>query len=250
MAPRRPVRPQTQDPIAGALSAWRFWLLGALGGALLALALYYVAPPPFRARATVVVDANLEEAWVFFPDRQLFQFLARETERLEELAWSDAVMETVFAQSGIPMIELREGVLTLSHPSDGGWHLYATHPERVTAQTAAGAWANAFVAAAQAAVSASPELQAARQELEAAVAADADEAQLNELMEDISVIYEHTQGVSPYTEMHVSQSENLPAQRAVSQASYLFAGSLAGALAAALWVLVRPAVPQRANPRR
>lgn len=240
MAPRRPAKPQAHDPIAEALSAWRLWLLGALVGALLAFALYQVAPPAYQARATVVVDNNLEEAWVFFPDRQLFQFLARETERLEELTESDNVMNAVSAETGISVTELRGGMLTLSHPSDGGWHFYATHADRETAQAVASAWAQAFVDAARAAVTVSPELQAAREELEAAVNVGETESRLNELMQQVSAIYERTRGISPYTELQVSQSANLPSGRAASQASYLLVGSLVGALAALLWVFVRP----------
>src|SRR3989304_3900162 len=109
---------QQDDPLLQALEAWRLWLLGALIGALLAWLLFQVAPSPFRARATVVVDNKLEEAWVYFPDRQLFQFLARETAHLEELAWSDEVMQTVSAQSGpIPVQDLRGGMLQLGRPS-------------------------------------------------------------------------------------------------------------------------------------
>src|SRR3990170_314677 len=111
------------DPFLEALIAWWLWLLGAFVGALLAWLLFQIAPPAFRARATVVVDNNLEEAWVYFPDRQLFQFLARETEHLEELAWSDGVMQAVSAQVvGIPIQDLRGGILGLSQPADGGWH--------------------------------------------------------------------------------------------------------------------------------
>ncbi len=225
-------------------------MLGALVGALLAFAVYQIAPPAYRARATVVVDNNLEEAWVFFPDRQLFQFLARETERLEELTESDSVMNAVAAETGISVTELRGGMLTLSHPSDGGWHFYATHADRETAQAAAAAWAQAFVNEARAAVSVSPELQAAREELEAAVAAGESEGRLNELMEQVTAIHEGTRGVSPYTELQVSQSADLPSERSTSQASYLLVGSIVGALAAALWTLLRPSPAMSSRPRR
>jgi hypothetical protein len=250
MAARRPARPQAHDPIAEALSAWRLWLLGALVGAVLALVIYQIAPPAYRARATVVVDNNLEEAWVFFPDRQLFQFLARETERLEVLTESDTVLEAVATETGISVPDLRGGMLTLSHPSDGGWHFYATHADRETAQAAAAAWAQIFVDAARAAVSVSPELQAARDELEAAVAAGESDSRLNELMQEVSLAYEHTRGISPYTELHVSQAANLPTERAASQASYLLVGSIVGALATLLWAMLRPSAAISTRLRR
>lgn len=245
MPPKRsaPRKKSTQpdNPIIQALEAWRLWLLGALLGALLACALFLVAPPAFRARATVVVDNNLEQGWVYFPDRQLFQFLARETERLEELAWSDGVMQVVSVESGIPVQDLRGGILALSQPSDGGWHFYATHADADTAQLLAAAWAQTFVDAARAAVQHSPELQVARAALEAELLqADPDEARLNELMEAISVLSEHTKGISPYTELNLSQIADLPVDRSVSRSTYLFIGSLVGALAAPLWVLLSP----------
>ncbi|MEX2160792.1 MAG: hypothetical protein WD751_02665 [Anaerolineales bacterium] len=229
----------SEDPIAEILGAWRLWLLGALLGALAAWALFQFAPPAYRARATVVVDNNLEAAWVYFPDRQLFQFLARETERLEELAWSDQVMQTVSFQTGLAVTELRSGVLQLSQPADGGWHFYADHQEAPAAQAMASAWAQAFVAAARAAVAADPQLQAAREALNVELLSpDPDETRLRELTEQLSVLYEHTRGISPYTELSVSQAADLPLDRAVSQSAYLFVGSLAGALAAPLWVVL------------
>jgi hypothetical protein len=245
MAPRRPAKPQTYDPLTEALTSWRLWLVGALVGAILALGIYQVAPPAYRARATVVVDINLEEAWVYYPDRQLFQFLARETERLEEVAWSDDVIQQIMLRTGIPMGELRRQMLTLSHPSDGGWHFYATHADRETAKAIANAWANNFVGAARDAVNLSPELQAAREELETAVAAGENESRLNELMEQVAAVYEDTRGVSPYTELQVSQSADLPNERATNLASYLMVGSIVGALAGPLWLLLRPAPRRR-----
>lgn len=241
----RPAKNRLDDPLAEILESWRLWLLGAALGAVLAWALYLIVPPPYRAQATVVVDANLEEAWIYFPDRQLFQFLARETERLEELAWSDPVLQTVAEQSGIPVAELREDTLQLSQPSDGGWHFYAQTPDAATAQAAAGAWAAAFVDATRAAASASPELQAARVDLEEALSAgETDQARLNELMQAISAEYENTRGVSPYTEVTISQVADLPTERAMGLATYLLAGSVIGALAAPLWVLLR-STPKR-----
>lgn len=243
---------QQDDPLVEALEAWRLWLLGALIGAVLAGLLFQVAPSHFRAQATVVVDNNLEEAWVYFPDRQLFQFLARETERLEELAWSDGVMQIVSAQVvGTPIQDLRSGILDLSQPADGGWHFYANLPDAKTAQQLSSAWATAFVAAARAAVEVSPELATARADLEAELLqSEPDEAHLQALLEQIGVLSEQTKGISPFVELSLSQVADLPVERSVSTATYLLIGSLAGALVAWLWLLLAPATWRRLNHRK
>lgn len=238
----RPAKPfPKEDPIAEILESWRLWLLGALIGALLAWCLYLIAPPDYRARATVVVDNNLEEAWTFFPDRQLFQFLQRETERLEELAWSDAVMQRVSAASnGFSAEDLRGEILHLNQPSDGGWHFYADHADQNIAQTLASAWAQAFVDAARDAVQASPELQVARHELDDALSSDASAEDIQQITQRIAELAEQTKGISPFVELYVSQGDDLPVERSASQATYLLVGSMLGALASPLWVAMRP----------
>ena len=239
----RPAKPFSyQEPIAELLESWRLWLLGALIGALLAWGLYFIAPPDYRARATVVVDNNLEKAWKFFPDRQLFQFLQRETERLQELAWSDAVMQTVAASAdGIDVEKLRQGILKLSQPSDGGWHFYADSSDKNAAQTLASTWARAFVDIARSAVEASPELEMARRDLDdLLLSASPNEQELQQLTQHIAELAEQTKGVSPFVELYVSQGEELPVERSVSLGTYLLIGSIVGALALPLWVILRP----------
>ncbi|HAY85187.1 MAG TPA: hypothetical protein DCY42_09785 [Chloroflexi bacterium] len=142
--------PPSLDDLIRLLKAWRFWLLSALFGGLLGATLYYLAPPPFRAQATVNVDFNLEEAWPGEEDRRLFYYLERETRKLEEIAWSDDVMKAVAVETGnVSVQELRNEILSLSQPQEAGWHLYAdaSSPER--AQSLAAAWAVAFEKAAQ-----------------------------------------------------------------------------------------------------
>lgn len=231
------------DPIAEFFGAWRLWLLGALAGALLAWAAFQLFPPDFRARATVVVDNNLEEAWQFFPDRQLFQFLQRETERLEQLAWSDEVLQTVAAEvPSVSIEEMRSNVLQLSQPSDGGWHFYADAADASTAQLLAATWAQAFVDSAHAAVEASPALQAARAALNTELEASApDPERVQELTRQMAILDEQTKGVSPYTQLYVSEAADLPAEPSLSLSTYLLVGSLVGALAAPFYVLLRPA---------
>src|SRR5258706_8146083 len=133
------------DDLIRLLKAWRFWSLGALIGGLLGAAVFYVAPPPYRAHAVVLVDFNLEQAWPKDTDRQQFYYLDRETRQLEELAKSDTVIEAI-AESvhNVTTKELRDGRLLLSQPADGGWNFYVDDKNPERAASIATAWATAF----------------------------------------------------------------------------------------------------------
>lgn len=136
--------PQADDLVT-VLKAWRLWLLGGVIGGLLGAAVFAVAPPPYRARATVNVDFHLEQAWPQNTDREQFYYLERETRKLEEIAFSDSVLALV--QQEIPASsvgQLRDGKLVLSQPGNGGWHFYADDPDPSVAASLAGAWAAAF----------------------------------------------------------------------------------------------------------
>ncbi len=110
----------SMDDLIRLLKAWRFWSVGALIGALLGAGAYYIAPPPYRAHAIVLVDFNLEQAWPEETDRQQFYYLERETRKLEEIAWSDMVIGLVVETAGdITTEELRNGTLSLSQPAEG-----------------------------------------------------------------------------------------------------------------------------------
>ena len=99
--------PPSLDDLIRVLKAWRFWVLGALFGAMIGAVIYYVVPPPFRAQAIVNVDFNLEQAWPQETDRQQFYYLERESRKLEELAWSDDVMSQLSSEFAIPVEDLR-----------------------------------------------------------------------------------------------------------------------------------------------
>jgi hypothetical protein len=213
------------------LQEWRNWLIGAGIGLILGVLLHVIAPPDFRAQATVVVDQNVEQAWTYFPDRQLFHFMNRETERLVELAWSDEVLEQVIAR--VPTYsanQLRESILDLSQPSDGGWHFMAVHNDAQTAAELANAWTVAFIDAIDHSVETDSEMQSARNALELLVleGVEANDPQLLGLLEQIAALAERVDGISVFVEVSLAQEAQIPAARAVSQASYALAGALLG----------------------
>ena len=192
--------PPTIDDHIRLLKAWRFWVLVALTGALLGAALFYNAPPPYRARATVNVDFNLEEAWPEETDRQQFYYLEREARKLEEIAWSDAVMMSVAESSGVSISKLRSGVLLLSQPAEGGWHFYADDGDSQKAILLASTWARDFTEQAQTAMVAQT-------------------------------------GLSLFIRVENVQVEDIPVYRSVSLGTYLLSGSVGFLALSALIVL-------------
>ena len=119
--------------------------MGALIGAVIGAAVFYIVPPPYRARATVNVDFHLEQAWPQNTDREQFYYLERETRKLEEIAVSDSVLNAVTTQvSGVTVQQLRSQKLQLSQPGNGGWHFFADDRDAQKAIALASAWAQAF----------------------------------------------------------------------------------------------------------
>ncbi len=190
--------PSVEDLIR-LLRAWRFWVLGALLGALTGSALYYIAPPPYRARATVNVDFNLEQAWPQDTDRQQFYYLEREARKMEELAWSDEIISRLSSDFAVPVEDLRAGKLILSQPAEAGWHFYGDDDNPLRAEGLASAWAEAFTLKVQAEV--------------------------------------QTGNINEFVRLEVTQAADLPKQRSNSLSEYMLAGSL-GFLTVAVFVVL------------
>jgi len=208
--------PPSLDDIIRLLKAWRFWSVGALIGALIGAGIYYIAPPPYRAHATVLVDFNLEQAWPQETDRQQFYYLERETRKLEEIAWSDPVMESIAeAKGNITTQELRSGKLSLSQPEEGGWHFYVDDVNAERAASLASAWAQVFV----------------------------DQVQFQTAAAD---------GPNAFIEATRTQAAQVPRGRSLSISTYLFVGAVAFLAVASVFVLFFPSFlrPFMQQPRR
>jgi len=193
----------SSDDFIRLLKAWKFWLLGAIVGALIGAAIYFLALPPYRARASVNVDFHLEQAWPQDTDREQFYYLERETRKLEEIAWSDAVLNQVALQvHGVSVDQMRGGKLQLSQPAVGGWHFFADDNDPKIADALASVWAQAFA---------------------------------NQVHTE--VIAASTSGLEPYITVNADQIQNIPTKRLFSVSTYLLVGAVAFLALGALVVL-------------
>lgn len=183
--------PPSIDDLIRLLKAWRLWSVGALVGALIGAAVYAIAPPPYRAHATVLVDFNLEQAWPQETDRLQFYYLERETRKLEEIALSDAVMEAIVETSqDVTTQELRSGKLLLSQPAEGGWHFYVDDKNPERAAMLASRWAQVFT-------------------------------------EKVRLQVRAAEGLNSFIEVSLTQTAQQPRERSVSLGTYLFVSAVA-----------------------
>ena len=212
-----------------ALRAWRLLLIAGLIGALIGAAVYQLWPPPYRAMARVVVDQNLEQALPEAPDREVFYFLERETQKLEDLAWSDEVMAQVMAKVEFTNItQLRDGKLQLSQPGDGGWRMYGIDPLQANARALAVAWSDSFTDSVHNAVMAALELEAVKNEMAGLQDNTSEETQKKRLRleEKATELEDLSRGIHPAVQVSRSQKKDIAAERVSSMGAYILAAAL------------------------
>ena len=183
------LKPPLYSDFLRLLMAWRVWIAGAIAGAVVAALIFMIAPPQFRAQATVLVDQNVEQV---IPEERsdllIYTYLQRETDKLVELAWSDQVLSQLSSATGIPITGLRDGRLFLGQPGEGGWHFMASASDPESASAIASAWAKSFV----------------------------------------EVVQAKPAGINPLLEINFTQGQDMPVKRAVSMGVYIFSGTLLG----------------------
>jgi capsular polysaccharide biosynthesis protein len=219
----------TSENFANALSAWRLLLIAALIGGLIGAAIYQLWTPPYRAMSKVVVDQNLEQALPAAPDKEIFYFLERETQKLEELAWSDAVLEQLVEQvGGVKIADLRSGLLQLSQPGDGGWRFYGVNGSPEKAKQLAKSWANIFTKEVQKAVNSASELISVKKELTGLtdnLSAET-ELKLTSLEARAITLEEESHGLHPEIQVSLSQKKEITTERTIQLGAYIFAGAM------------------------
>jgi capsular polysaccharide biosynthesis protein len=182
--------PPSMDDLIRLSKAWRYWSIGALIGGLLGAVIYYVAPPPYRAHAVVLVDFNLEQAWPQETDRQQFYYLEREARKLEEIAFSDVILESIAERNGnITTTELQNGMLSLSQPAEGGWNFYVDDKDPQRAAALVTLWAQNFA-------------------------------------EQVNIQKATAEGLNAYLDVTVTQTPHAVVERSIPLSTYLFVGAV------------------------
>jgi hypothetical protein len=224
--------PPSLDDFLRILRAWKFWLVFSVLGALLGAGTYYAFPPNYRAKATVVVDFNIEESWTYGADRDVYYYLERETRKLVEVAWADETVSAVAEEfDDLTVANLRDERLRLSQPQDGAWHFFADDIDPVRAEKMVALWAESFVENIREGAINATALKALTSGIENGT------VELADAEADLARLEAGSLGISSYMEVSLSQKESLPTTRTNSLGEYIFFGAVATLFIALLWVL-------------
>jgi hypothetical protein len=140
----------------------------------------------------------------------------------------------------VGVFELRNGVLLLGQPSEGGWHFWAEDDDPKRAEVMASAWAKTFTEQVKATAVASMALQSYHATIENGC------TDCSEIEARIAELESRALGVTPYVEAGLTQSDNLPVTRKVHLSAYILAGAVIGLVVAAFLVLfLGPLRPER-----
>jgi capsular polysaccharide biosynthesis protein len=187
------------------LQAWQTLVIGALLGGILGWGGFLLFPSPYQAQATVIVDHNAEQVLPSGDDRDVAIYLSRETRKLEEIAWSDEVLQQVVDEVGDFTLEaLRGDKLLLSQPGEGGWHFWGRDRDPQMAAALASSWARGFVRQVEQGVKASVAMDTIRQTLEAT------EGEFGQIMRVCTLVAEVDQRLDEIGERFQSQEALSP----------------------------------------
>lgn len=220
---------------------WKVLLISMVAGAILGQVMFSLFPPPYKARAVMIMDQNLEEVFPAAPDREIFYFLERETQKLEAIAWSDVVLEAVVASvEGYTIPDLRSGSLILSQPYDGGWNMYGVADNAETARALANAWADSFSDVVRNGVENARLLKQAQKELESIPAAElGTSVRAKALNSEITELENNSLGIHPEIEVYRSEASNIKVIPSVKTGSYIFVGAICGVVLGVVGLAVR-----------
>jgi len=181
----------------------------------------------------------LEAIFPTSPDREIFYFLERETNKLEELAWSDQVLQRTVSIAGISSVNaLRNGILQLSQPGDGGWKLYATSTDPHIAKIIANAWGDAF----EEVVREGADIERSVLAIQTTLAAGSvtDTVELDRLSHDLTELQQSSLGIHPLLQITRSQKSDIQVIRKSSQGLYIFSGAMITLMITLIMVLLFP----------
>lgn len=211
------------------LLSWKLLCIGFLAGGLIGAVICKLLPPIYRVSSVVVINQNLEKLFPDSPDREIFYFLERETNRLEELAFSDLVVQQVADQvPGFTIAQLRTSHLVLAHPSDGGWRMYGYAADPAQAKLLAVTWAKVFTTEVQRGVTIATHIAVLENQLKQAGTDSLSNAQVEKLTMELGELQKQSLGIHPEAQVYLSQQKGLVVEPVRSIAYYILAGALTG----------------------
>ena len=215
---------------ADLLGAWRLWVIGALLGGVIGLIYIFLFPSGYVATASVLIDLNAEEAIPAGMDSDVFLFFARETRKLQSLAFSDGVLSPLLEI--IPdttLEELQEEILELNPPGEGEWHLLVIHDDPDKAIELVRLWTESFIEAIESKVEVAIELEVIREDIR--IEANKEEPDSLQIRRYVAALLEEmdlSSGITSYIEYDLAQKEGATVKPETSIAEAVLIGSFFG----------------------